>query len=132
MLARENGFLCIKLIDFGLSKVYQGAIHTACGSPSYASPEILEGKSYNGLKADIWSLGIVLFAMLCGHLPFDDKEEQRLFSKIVYSHFQLPSYLSTPATDLIKKMLIKVPEDRIDIKGLQEHEWFEEVVWRNS
>lgn len=75
MLVRENNELKVRLIDFGLSKIYDGAIHTACGSPSYASPEILEGKSYDGLKADIWSLGVVLFAMLCGHLPFDDKEE---------------------------------------------------------
>lgn len=110
MLVKEEEELRIKLIDFGLSKIYSGMIHTACGSPSYASPEILEGKSYDGLKADIWSMGIVLFAMVCGHLPFDDKEEQRLFSKIVYSHFQIPSYLSTPLTDILKRMLIKNPD----------------------
>lgn len=123
MLVEEREELQVRLIDFGLSKLYDGPIHTACGSPSYASPEILEGKSYDGLKADIWSLGVVLFAMLCGHLPFDDKEEQKLFSKIVYSHFHLPSYLSTPATDLLKRMLQKNPEDRIGMRELKEHEW---------
>lgn len=67
----------IKVIDFGLSYIYNSGenIKTACGSPSYAAPEILIGKSYSGLKADIWSLGVVLFAMLCGHLPFEDSRE---------------------------------------------------------
>lgn len=77
MLAGSEDNFQIKLIDFGLSKVYNSNeyINTACGSPSYAAPEILEGKSYDGLKADIWSLGIVLFAMICGHLPFNAEEE---------------------------------------------------------
>ena len=67
----------MKLIDFGLSYIYEidERIKTACGSPSYAAPEILIGKSYKGLNADVWSLGIVLYAMLCGHLPFEGKNE---------------------------------------------------------
>ena len=129
MLIEEDGNINIRMIDFGLSKIYknQDKIHTACGSPSYAAPEILEGKSYDGLKADIWSLGIVLFAMTCGHLPFDDKEEQRLFSKIVYSHFHLPSYLSTPLTDLLKQMLQKNPEERINIEEIKRHPWLKNI-----
>ena len=67
----------MKLIDFGLSYIYEVDewIKTACGSPSYAAPEILLGKWYEGLNADVWSLGIVLYAMLCGHLPFEGKSE---------------------------------------------------------
>lgn len=64
----------IKMTDFGLSNIYPAGklLTTACGSPSYACPEMLSGKPYNGIKADIWSIGIVLYAMCFGYLPFDN------------------------------------------------------------
>ena len=62
----------IKIIDFGLSSEYENYLSTPCGSPCYASPEMIEGKKYNGLSVDLWACGIILFAMLCGYLPFDD------------------------------------------------------------
>ena len=66
----------IKIIDFGLSNLYTDnqLLKTACGSPCYAAPEMIAGKRYEGLKVDIWSSGVILFALLCGYLPFDDNE----------------------------------------------------------
>lgn len=66
----------IKIIDFGLSNLYTNGelLKTACGSPCYAAPEMIAGKRYEGLMVDIWSSGVILFAMLCGYLPFDDNE----------------------------------------------------------
>ena len=68
----------IKIIDFGLSNYFNGEknLETPCGSPSYASPEIIKGEAYNGFYIDIWASGIIMFAMLCGYLPFDDDEEE--------------------------------------------------------
>ena len=68
----------IKIIDFGLSNYFNGEknLETPCGSPSYASPEIIKGEAYNGFCIDIWASGIILFSMLCGYLPFDDDEEE--------------------------------------------------------
>ena len=68
----------IKIIDFGLSNYFNGEkkLETPCGSPSYASPEIIKGENYNGFSIDIWASGIIMFAMLCGYLPFDDDEEE--------------------------------------------------------
>lgn len=62
----------LKIVDFGLSNTYSEMLKTACGSPCYAAPEMISGKMYNGLKADLWSCGVVLFVMLCGYLPFED------------------------------------------------------------
>ena len=66
----------IKIIDFGLSNLYQEGelLKTACGSPCYAAPEMIAGKRYEGLLVDIWSSGVILFAMICGYLPFDDND----------------------------------------------------------
>ena len=79
----EQGKKEIKLIDFGLSNIYEDGelLSTACGSPFYAAPEMLEGKSYKGSTVDIWSAGIVLFYMLCGYFPFEDSNNDKLYKK---------------------------------------------------
>ena len=71
----------LKLVDFGLSNTYkQGeTLKTACGSPCYAAPEMIEGKSYLGSRVDIWSTGVILFAMVAGYLPFEDKDTGKLY-----------------------------------------------------
>ena len=73
--------LNLKMIDFGLSNMYkQGEkLSTACGSPCYAAPELIKGLEYVGQKADLWSAGVVLFTMVCGHLPFEDSNTQSLY-----------------------------------------------------
>ena len=86
----------IKIVDFGLSNIYQNneLLKTACGSPCYASPEMINGELYEGLGADIWSSGIVLYAMLCGYLPFEDADNEMLYKKITNGKFKTPKFLS--------------------------------------
>jgi len=71
----------IKIVDFGLSNTYKtgGVLSTACGSPCYAAPEMIAGKKYKGLQVDIWSCGVIMYAMLCGYLPFEDKNTKKLY-----------------------------------------------------
>jgi 5'-AMP-activated protein kinase catalytic alpha subunit len=85
----------LKIIDFGLSHEFDGSVllKTKCGSPSYASPEILKGKPYDGFKTDIWCCGIILFAMICGYLPFDGDNNKILFKNIIECKLNIPDYL---------------------------------------
>ena len=75
----------IKIVDFGLGNLYQDGqlLQTACGSPCYAAPEMIAGKKYKGVETDVWSSGIILFAMICGYLPFEDKITTKLYEKIM-------------------------------------------------
>ena len=143
----------IKIIDFGLSNFFENGnncLETPCGSPSYASPEIIRGEVYDGFKIDIWACGIILFAMLCGYLPFDDDEEEEkeeqddkkyfsqsninkeeksednevLFQKILDGKIDFPDYLSDMAIDLIQKMLVVKPDDRIEISDIKKHKFY--------
>jgi len=116
----------IKLIDFGLSNYAENGefLQSSCGSPCYASPEMLSGKPYSGLETDIWSAGIVLYSMLVGGLPFDDVELKDLYKRIKEGKFYIPSTLSLEAIDLLKKILRVDPKKRITFKELKEHKWF--------
>jgi len=82
----------IKLIDFGLSNIYSKdeLLKTACGSPCYASPEMLSGNPYSGLKSDIWSVGVVLYAMCFGFLPFDNPNTKDLYQSIREGKYDVP------------------------------------------
>ena len=108
LLEKESGTL--KIIDFGLSNMYQGneKLKTACGSPCYAAPEMIAGKPYKGLQVDIWSCGIILYAMIVGYLPFEDPDTDRLYKKIMNCEYRIPSDVSPEATDLISKILNKI------------------------
>jgi len=79
----------LKLVDFGLSNTYkQGeTLKTACGSPCYAAPEMIEGKNYLGSRVDVWSCGVILFAMVAGYLPFEDRDTGKLYQKILSGQF---------------------------------------------
>ena len=116
----------IKVIDFGLSNYSDKSelLHSSCGSPCYASPEMLSGDPYWGLGTDIWSAGVVLYSMLVGGLPFDDAELKTLYEQIKGGKFFIPSTLSLEAIDLLKKILRVDPEKRIKIKEIKEHKWF--------
>ena len=118
----------LKIIDFGLSNYFKQTqkelLETPCGSPCYASPEMLSGKNYDGFKIDIWATGIILFAMLCGFLPFDHKDNDKLFLKILECKIQYPKTLSKDAEDLIKKTLVPDPEKRIDIPTIKKHPFY--------
>ena len=101
----------IKIVDFGLSNIYKNgeSLKTACGSPCYAAPEMIAGKQYNGLSADIWSCGVILFAMVCGYLPFEDPNTNLLYKKILNAEYEIPSFVSSECKDLIFKILNKDP-----------------------
>ena len=118
----------LKIIDFGLSNYYREnqteLLRTPCGSPCYASPEMVAGKKYDGVKNDIWSTGIILFAMLCGYLPFENKNNNILFKKILECKIEFPEFLSDEAKDLITKILVLEPKNRISIPDIKKHSFF--------
>lgn len=107
-------------------------LKTACGSPCYASPEMLLGKKYNGLKSDIWSAGIILFAMLCGYLPFEDPNTEELYKKIIEGKFELPDFLSKNAIDFFNIILVTDPKKRSSIKQIRNHIWFQQFKVEES
>lgn len=98
-------------------------LNTACGSPCYAAPEMVARKQYHGVKIDIWSAGVTLFAMLNGHLPFDDDDLATLYKKILSGKYEIGSKLSNEACDLISKMLRVNPDERIGIEEIKIHPW---------
>lgn len=116
----------IKIIDFGLSNVYNEneMLKTACGSPCYAAPEMLTGKPYSALTVDIWSCGIVLYAILCGTLPFEDSNTAQLYAKIRNGSYSTPNYLSENAKSLLKGILNTDPYDRFTLEQIQAHPWY--------
>lgn len=123
----EKDTKIIKLVDFGLSNYYNTKnelLSSACGSPSYAPPEMLSGKKYSASPVDVWSCGIVLYAMICGYLPFDDLDQNVLFSKIIEGKFKIPEHVSSSAKDLIKNILVTNPKKRYTIEQIKKHKWF--------
>ncbi|XP_073018905.1 SNF1-related protein kinase catalytic subunit alpha KIN10-like [Primulina eburnea] len=116
----------VKIADFGLSNIMRDGhfLKTSCGSPNYAAPEVISGKLYAGPEVDVWSCGVILYALLCGTLPFDDENIPNLFKKIKGGIYTLPSHLSAGARDLIPKMLIVDPMKRITIPEIRAHPWF--------
>ena len=116
----------VKLADFGLSNMMRDGhfLSTSCGSPNYAAPEVISGNLYAGPEVDVWSCGVILYALLCGSLPFDDDNIANLFRKIKSGIYAMPSHLSDGARDLIPKMLIVDPMKRISIAQIRKHPWF--------
>ncbi|MCH91223.1 SNF1-related protein kinase catalytic subunit alpha KIN10-like, partial [Trifolium medium] len=100
-------------------------LKTSCGSPNYAAPEVLSGRLYAGPEVDVWSCGVILYALLCGELPFDDENFANLFNKMKGGIFTFPSCLSSGARELISKMLEANPMKRITIPEIRQHPWFQ-------
>ncbi|XP_071808435.1 maternal embryonic leucine zipper kinase-like isoform X2 [Asterias amurensis] len=117
----------LKLIDFGLAARPKGGLdqqlETCCGSPAYAAPELVSGKQYLGPEADIWSMGVLLYALLCGFLPFDDDHVATLYKKILKGEYEEPRWLSDSSCDLLKHMLQVNPKKRIRMDNLLHHSW---------
>eukprot|EP00823_Brevimastigomonas_motovehiculus_P004654 TRINITY_DN3167_c0_g1_i1.p1 TRINITY_DN3167_c0_g1~~TRINITY_DN3167_c0_g1_i1.p1 ORF type:complete len:657 (-),score=101.06 TRINITY_DN3167_c0_g1_i1:343-2313(-) len=120
----------LKIADFGLSGHCRDGIlmKTSCGSPNYASPQVISGNFYAGPEVDVWSCGVILFAMLCGSLPFDDENIRTLFRKIKTGYFVTPPHVSKDADHLIRCMLEVDPLRRITIKQIRAHPWFQESL----
>ena len=121
----------LKIIDFGLSHEFneEDLLRTKCGSPSYASPEIITHPFYDGFKTDIWCCGIILFAMICGYLPFDGEDNENnnnntLFKNIVECNLEFPDYVGELGKDLICKILTVKPEERITIPEIKKHPFY--------
>ncbi|KAL8597835.1 protein kinase, AMP-activated, alpha 2 catalytic subunit [Nucella lapillus] len=121
-----DGQTGVKIADFGLSNMMHDGefLRTSCGSPNYAAPEVISGKLYAGPEVDIWSCGVILYALLCGTLPFDDEHVPTLFRKIKSGIFAIPDYLNKDVVSLLCHMLQVDPLKRATIKDIREHEWF--------
>ena len=119
----------LKISDFGFAKFVgkNGLVSTSCGSPCYASPECLSGKPYDGYKCDIWSTGVILFAMLTGNLPWTKRNQKELYNQIQNGEYQIPNFVSDDARDLITKMMCVNPMDRIDDAGVLNHPWMKDA-----
>ena len=126
LLLAENNIL--KIIDFGLSHEFWGdgdeLLKTKCGSPSYAAPEIICCPLYDGFKVDIWCSGIILYAMVCGYLPFEGDNNDILFKNILDCDPEFPDFLSDMSIDLILKILNPNPEKRITIEEIKKHKFY--------
>lgn len=88
---------------------------------------MIAGKKYNGTNVDIWSCGVILFALICGYLPFEDPNTSNLYKKILSADFQTPNYVSDEAKDLFRRILNTDPEKRYTIDQIREHPWFKLV-----
>ena len=99
-------------------------LYSSCGSPNYAAPELINGKCYNGALIDIWSCGVILYTILTGQLPFNEKQANKLYQKIRECKYSIPKTVPDAARDLIVRMLQKNPLDRITIGEIKQHKWF--------
>ena len=123
LLSKTN---LLKIIDFGLSSYYDSnkLLSTPCGSLCYASPELLSGQKYDGILIDIWSVGVILYAMLCGYLPFDDENHGMLYKRIINTELDIPEHLEEDSVDMLRKILVNEPKKRITIKEIKKHKFY--------
>jgi serine/threonine protein kinase len=123
LLTNDN---VLKIIDFGLSHEFNGTelLKTKCGSPSYAAPEIICCPYYDGFKTDIWCCGIILYAMLCGFLPFEGDDNTLLFRNILECDPEMPDWLSKASRELIIKILNPDPDERITLDEIKRHKFY--------
>eukprot|EP01083_Nonionella_stella_P005795 16721_1 len=118
----------LRICDFGLSnKMKDGYfLRTSCGSPNYAAPEVICDELYEGPEVDVWSCGVILYALLCGSLPFDDESAVNLLNKIRSGIYKIPQYVPKRASHLIHRMLTVHPLKRITIHQIKQCRWFKQ------
>lgn len=137
LLLDEQGNL--KISDFGLSSLYVGdaegdgtsrtqILHTTCGTPNYVAPEVLADQGYDGKKADVWSIGVILYVLLAGFLPFDESTIVNLFSKIQAADFTYPKWFSMEMRSVIDTMLVADPSRRVTLDELRQVPWLQEKI----
>lgn len=124
----------IKLVDFGFSNYANEdtLLQTWCGSPPYAAPELFLGEKYCGQKSDVWSLGVVLYILVCGGFPFPSSSIERLRNAVLDGHISIPFYVSTECADLIRRMLVVNPRQRFTIRQILQHRWFTAHDWNEE
>uniref|UniRef100_A0A0D9X8B0 non-specific serine/threonine protein kinase n=1 Tax=Leersia perrieri TaxID=77586 RepID=A0A0D9X8B0_9ORYZ len=127
LLLDEAGNL--KVVDFGLSALADharadGLLHTLCGTPGYAAPEVLRDKGYDGAMADIWSCGVILYVLLAGSLPFPDDNIVTMYRKAQRGDYRCPPWMSTDARRLVPRLLDPNPATRITVAQIVDSPWF--------
>lgn len=119
----------VKLVDFGFTREYEGKanyLQTFCGTICYSAPEMLKGEKYAGEKVDVWSLGVILYALLCGELPFDDDDDNVTRTKILSEEPKFPDHMPGDAVALIKLLLSKRPLLRPTLPDILSHPFLAE------
>jgi len=119
----------IKIVDFGLSNVYRDGqlLKTACGSPCYAAPEMIAGHNYVPSLCDLWSCGVILFALVCGYLPFEDQNTASLYKKILNADYRAPKFISDAVKNLISGLLTTEPSQRFTVQVIRSHPWYRQI-----
>ncbi|XP_060856605.1 serine/threonine-protein kinase BRSK2 isoform X2 [Metopolophium dirhodum] len=115
----------IKIADFGMASLQPNGsmLETSCGSPHYACPEVIRGEKYDGRKADVWSCGVILYALLVGALPFDDDNLRQLLEKVKKGVFHIPHFVPPDCQNLLRGMIEVNPEKRLTLKDINKHSW---------
>ena len=114
--------MIVKIGDFGLSKYFKSndiRLKTNCGSPCYSAPEVLRGNKYRPQPVDIWGMGIILYCMVCGELPFEDEKEDILIRKVTLGNYTCPLFVSDIFKNFFKKILCPNPNERITIEQIK-------------
>ncbi|XP_077595197.1 serine/threonine-protein kinase BRSK2 isoform X2 [Stigmatopora nigra] len=116
----------IRIADFGMASLQVGdsLLETSCGSPHYACPEVIRGEKYDGRRADVWSCGVILFALLVGALPFDHDNLRQLLEKVKSGVFHMPHFIPPDCQSLLKGMIEVNPEKRLTLDTIQKHAWY--------
>ncbi|XP_047465627.1 serine/threonine-protein kinase BRSK2-like isoform X4 [Mugil cephalus] len=116
----------IRIADFGMASLQVGdsLLETSCGSPHYACPEVIRGEKYDGRRADVWSCGVILFALLVGALPFDHDNLRQLLEKVKSGVFHMPHFIPPDCQSLLKGMIEVNPEKRLTLEAIQKHAWY--------
>ena len=122
----------LKLVDFGLSTKYpdDNLLDQPCGTVVYAAPEVLQGREYHGMLADVWSSGIVLYGMLSGYLPFGEQDDEVNKKNIIMGNIKFPSYFSECVKDLLSHMLDLDPMTRYTLQEVRSHPWFNLIDYK--
>ncbi|XP_071267409.1 serine/threonine-protein kinase BRSK2-like isoform X4 [Salvelinus alpinus] len=116
----------IRIADFGMASLQVGdsLLETSCGSPHYACPEVIRGEKYDGRRADVWSCGVILFALLVGALPFDHDNLRQLLEKVKSGVFHMPHFIPPDCQALLKGMIQVNPDKRLTLEAIQKHSWY--------
>uniref|UniRef100_A0A674DJP5 BR serine/threonine kinase 2 n=1 Tax=Salmo trutta TaxID=8032 RepID=A0A674DJP5_SALTR len=116
----------IRVADFGMASLQVGdsLLETSCGSPHYACPEVIRGEKYDGRKADVWSCGVILFALLVGALPFDDDNLRNLLEKVKLGVFHMPHFIPPDCQNLLRGMIEVDATKRLTLEQIQKHNWY--------
>ncbi|RNA05452.1 serine threonine- kinase MARK2 isoform X4, partial [Brachionus plicatilis] len=115
----------IKIADFGFSNEFTpgNKLDTFCGSPPYAAPELFQGKKYDGPEVDVWSLGVILYTLVSGSLPFDGQNLKELRERVLRGKYRIPFYMSTDCENLLKKFLVLNPTKRASLHAIMKDKW---------